>query len=160
MEHAGEAIRYHRGKAGLTQEQLAERAGVSPTTVVNLENGEIRRPRVTTLQNLATALGVDPQEFLRWVARPPAEERPEALESDVSGRFTAVFQQDGDWWIGYVEEIPGANAQERTLEEARKSLKEAVADILEANRELTRTEFEGRVVVREPIEVPAGEARA
>ena len=55
-------------------------------------------------------------------------------------KFTAVFERDGDWWIGYVEELPGANTQERTLEEARENLKEAVALVIEANRELTRIE--------------------
>ncbi len=40
-------------------------------------------------------------------------------------RFTAVFEQNGDWWLGYVEELPGANTQGKTLEEARENLKEA-----------------------------------
>ena len=52
--------------------------------------------------------------------------------------FTAVFEQDGDWWIAYVEELPGANTQGATLEEARENLKEAVQLIIEANRELAR----------------------
>ncbi|MEP7233677.1 MAG: type II toxin-antitoxin system HicB family antitoxin [Ignavibacteriota bacterium] len=51
-------------------------------------------------------------------------------------KFTAVYQQRGDWYIGYVEALPGANVQERTLDEARISLKEAVSLIIEANREL------------------------
>ena len=54
----------------------------------------------------------------------------------MENRFTAVFEQDEDWWIGYVEESPGANTQGATLKEARENLKEAVALILEANREL------------------------
>lgn len=41
-------------------------------------------------------------------------------------KFTSVFEQDGDWWIGYLEELPGANTQGRTLEEARENLKDAV----------------------------------
>jgi len=41
-------------------------------------------------------------------------------------KFTAVFEQDGDWWIGYLEELPGANTQGRTLEEARENLQDAV----------------------------------
>ena len=45
-------------------------------------------------------------------------------------KFTAVFERDGDWWIGYVEELPGANTQGRTLEEARENLKEAVALVI------------------------------
>lgn len=47
--------------------------------------------------------------------------------------FTAVFEQAGDWWIGYVEELAGANTQGRTLDEARENLKEAVQLVVEAN---------------------------
>jgi predicted RNase H-like HicB family nuclease len=57
-------------------------------------------------------------------------------------KFTAVFEQEGGWWIGYVEELPGANTQGQTLEEARENLKEAVQLIIEANRELARREAE------------------
>lgn len=53
-------------------------------------------------------------------------------------RFTAVFEQDGDWWIGSVEELPGANTQGRTLDEARDNLKDAVRLVIEANREIAR----------------------
>ncbi len=51
-------------------------------------------------------------------------------------KFTAVYEEDGDWWIAYVEELPGANTQGRTLDEARENLKEAVELILQSNREL------------------------
>lgn len=56
--------------------------------------------------------------------------------------FTAAFEQDGDWWIGYVEELPRANTQGRTLDEARENLKEAVELHLEAKGEQS---YEGRV---------------
>jgi predicted RNase H-like HicB family nuclease len=49
--------------------------------------------------------------------------------------FTAVFERDGDWIIAYCPEIPGANGQGRTKEEARKSLAEAISLILEDRRE-------------------------
>ena len=49
--------------------------------------------------------------------------------------LTAIIKQDGDWWLGWVEEIPGANAQEKTKEELLISLKEAATDILELRRE-------------------------
>ena len=49
--------------------------------------------------------------------------------------FTAVFEQHGNWWIGWVEGLPGANAQERTLDEARESLQEVIPLILEATQE-------------------------
>lgn len=49
--------------------------------------------------------------------------------------FTAVFEKDGEWVIAYCPEIPGANGQGRTREEARESLADAIALILEDRRE-------------------------
>lgn len=49
--------------------------------------------------------------------------------------FTAVIERDGDWFIAYCPEVPGANGQGRTLEECRKNLAEAVELILEDRRE-------------------------
>jgi predicted RNase H-like HicB family nuclease len=54
---------------------------------------------------------------------------------------TAVFKKVGDWYVGYVEELSGANTQGRTLEEARENLREAVQLILLPNRELAETEM-------------------
>jgi len=71
----------------------------------------------------------------------------------MTATFTAVFEQDGDWWVGYIEELPGANTQGATLEEARENLKEAVALIIEANRELAQRESAGKPVIREPFDV-------
>lgn len=71
----------------------------------------------------------------------------------MSHTFTAVYEHHGEWWIGYVEELPGANTQGVSLDEARENLEEAVALILEANRDLARQESTGREVVREPLDV-------
>lgn len=49
--------------------------------------------------------------------------------------FTAVFERDGEWMIAYCPEIPGANGQGRTKDEARESLAQAIALILEDRRE-------------------------
>ncbi len=49
--------------------------------------------------------------------------------------FTAIFERDGDWYIAYCPEIPGANGQGRTKEEARESLAEAITLILTDRRE-------------------------
>ncbi|MBN3895571.1 MAG: type II toxin-antitoxin system HicB family antitoxin [Nostoc sp. NOS(2021)] len=57
--------------------------------------------------------------------------------------FTAVFEKIDDWYIGYVQELPGANVQERTLEEARESLREAIELILISNRELAEQQLSG-----------------
>jgi len=49
--------------------------------------------------------------------------------------FTAVFERDGDWVIAYCPEIPGANGQGRAKDEARESLRQAIALILDDRRE-------------------------
>jgi predicted RNase H-like HicB family nuclease len=69
--------------------------------------------------------------------------------------FTAIFEQDGSWWIGYVEELPGAYSQGITLEEARQGLRESIELILSANREQTRHDIGDRAVIRETITVQA-----
>ena len=56
--------------------------------------------------------------------------------------FTAVYKKDGDWWVGYVEELPGTHTQGRTLDEARENLKEATRLIIEANRELKGARYQ------------------
>jgi predicted RNase H-like HicB family nuclease len=48
--------------------------------------------------------------------------------------YTAVVKQDGDWWIGWVEEVSGVNAQESTREELLASLKMVLQEVLEMNR--------------------------
>jgi predicted RNase H-like HicB family nuclease len=70
-------------------------------------------------------------------------------------RLTAVFQQVPEGYIGFVEELPGANTQGATLEEARENLKEAVALVLEANRVLAEEEIQGTHVIREPLKLSA-----
>ena len=56
------------------------------------------------------------------------------------GSYTAVIRQDGEWWIGWVIEIPGVNAQERTRPELIDSLREALGDVLQMNREAALNE--------------------
>lgn len=49
--------------------------------------------------------------------------------------FTGVFEKDGEWYIGYCPEIPGANGQGKTLDECRKSLCDAIKLILDDRRD-------------------------
>ena len=49
--------------------------------------------------------------------------------------FTAIIEKDGDWFIGYCPEIPGANGQGRTIDECRENLGEAIALILDDRRQ-------------------------
>ncbi|MHB0981484.1 MAG: type II toxin-antitoxin system HicB family antitoxin [Thermoleophilia bacterium] len=65
--------------------------------------------------------------------------------------FTAVFEQVPEGFIGYVEELPGANTQAPTLDEARANLVEAVQLVLEANRAFAEERLGGRKVIREPL---------
>ena len=67
--------------------------------------------------------------------------------------FTAIFEKVDDWYIGYVEELPGANTQGRTLEETRENLHEAIELILVSNRELAEIGLAGKEFVREEIMV-------
>ncbi|PYQ59876.1 MAG: hypothetical protein DMF53_18055 [Acidobacteria bacterium] len=48
--------------------------------------------------------------------------------------YTAVIQRDGDWWIGWCEEIPGVNSQGHTREELLENLRSALQEALEMNR--------------------------
>jgi predicted RNase H-like HicB family nuclease len=67
--------------------------------------------------------------------------------------FTAVFMPVPEGYIGFVEEIPGANSQGKTLNEVRENLREAVQLVLEANRELAEQALIGQKVEREPFEL-------
>ena len=53
----------------------------------------------------------------------------------MNSAYTAILKQDGDWWIGWVEEIPGTNCQERTREELLESLNIVLQEALEFNRQ-------------------------
>jgi len=70
-------------------------------------------------------------------------------------QFTAVFRKVPEGYIGFVEEVPGANTQGATLEEARANLQEAVEMVLQANRELIEETTAGTEVIREPFKVSA-----
>lgn len=68
---------------------------------------------------------------------------------------TKVFQKVPEGYIGFVEELPGANTQGETLEEARANLEEAILFVLEANRTLAEEQIQGQDVIRESISLSA-----
>ena len=70
-------------------------------------------------------------------------------------QLTAVFQKVPEGYIGFVEELPGANTQAETLEDARASLAEAVELVLETNRVLAEESILGKQVIRESFILPA-----
>lgn len=69
--------------------------------------------------------------------------------------LTAVFQQVPEGFIGFVEEVPGANTQGATLDEARENLKEAVQLVLDANRALAEEAVAGQNVIKETLRISA-----
>ena len=78
-----------------------------------------------------------------------------AYHSEMDFQFTAVFRKVPEGYIGFVEELPGANSQAVTLEEARANLHEAIEMVVQANRELVEQTALGGEVIREPIKVSA-----
>jgi predicted RNase H-like HicB family nuclease len=75
------------------------------------------------------------------------------MSSVMDVRFTAVYRKVPEGFIAFVEDLPGANTQGATLEEARTNLEEAVALVLEANRTLSEEDLKGAEVIREPFSV-------
>jgi len=73
----------------------------------------------------------------------------------VTSEFTAVFRRVPEGYIAFFEELPGANTQGATLEEARENLQEAVQLVMEANRALAEEELEGVEAIRELLKVSA-----
>ena len=70
-------------------------------------------------------------------------------------KLTRVFQKVPEGYLGFVEELPGANTQGGTLEEARANLEEAIALVLEANRTLAEEQLKGLDVIRETVSLSA-----
>jgi len=70
-------------------------------------------------------------------------------------KFTAVYQKVPEGYIGFVEELPGANTQGATLEETKENLREAIALVLEANRTLAEESIQAQDVIKEPLDITA-----
>ena len=73
----------------------------------------------------------------------------------MSLKLTKVFQKVQEGYIGFVEDLPGANTQGDTLEEARANLDEAIVLVLEANRALAEERLQGQDVIRESVSLSA-----
>ena len=68
-------------------------------------------------------------------------------------QFTAIYKKRGEWYLGWVEEIPGVNTQGRSFREVKENLKEALLLILETNRILNKKEVKGKII-RESLSIP------
>ena len=65
--------------------------------------------------------------------------------------LTKIFQKVPEGYIAFVEELPGANTQAETLDQARNNLEEAIQLVLEANRFLAEEKLQGQEIIRESI---------
>ena len=65
--------------------------------------------------------------------------------------LTAIFEKSPQGYIGYVEELPGANTQGDTLEETKRNLIESVHLVLEANRQLAEEDISEKEFIKEPL---------
>jgi len=70
-------------------------------------------------------------------------------------QLTVVFMEVPEGFIGFVEELPGANTQGETSQESRENLREAVQMVLAANREIAERSLIGKTVSKEPFDLPA-----
>ena len=70
-------------------------------------------------------------------------------------KLTAVYMKVPEGYVAFVEELPGANTQGETLDQARTNLKEAVTMVLDANRKLSEQSLIGTEVIRESLVLPA-----
>jgi len=77
------------------------------------------------------------------------------VESTRHLELTAVYRKVPEGYIGFIEELPGANSQGRTLDEVRSNLREAAELVLEANRDLAKQSMDEADVIREPLRIAA-----
>ena len=72
------------------------------------------------------------------------------MKGGSASNYTAIVKKDGDWWVGWIEEVPGVNAQEKTKAKLMASLKTVLAEALEFNRaearQLAKTGFSEELV--------------
>lgn len=65
----------------------------------------------------------------------------------MTDQLTAVYVKQGEWYVAYLEEIPGVNTQGASLEDARTNLSDALHEYMEANRMLANSEIQGKLEV-------------
>jgi predicted RNase H-like HicB family nuclease len=114
------------------------------------QNDRIKRRMVTEFSPFPPDNSEQCARLVCWRWR-LAETRVLCYKIDMEIKLTAVFRKFPQGYAAFVEELPGANTQGATLEEARENLQEAVAMVLQANRELAEESLRGAEVVREPL---------
>ncbi len=113
------------------------------------------------LQLILGPIGIEIENFLNSTDTMVLSFQPLLILATVAGekekrmQLTAVFMQVPEGFIAFVEELPGANTQGETLDEARDNLREAVQMVLDANREIAERSIIGKIVSKEPFDLSA-----
>ena len=149
----GERIATLREERALTQAELAEKAGISPSTLSLIESGKVPRPHVGTVRKIARALGVEPKDLrsTEELVRPKVERRssPEPSFNDVIeerrlSRFAAAITETVDKWT---ENMSARDADPRTVAgmvDAVLTLHGSISELMEdEERRKTLTNQEG-----------------
>ena len=68
-------------------------------------------------------------------------------------QFTAIYKKSEDWYLGWIEEVPGVNTQGKTLGEVKENLREALLLVLETNKMLNKKYISQEEIIREPLSV-------
>ena len=122
------------------------------------------RQRAVPARTSSAICGKCPADPMRRVAQctravqpwqPYIARVPTTSEFAMAVELTAVFQAVPEGYLAFVEELPGANTQGATLDEARANLREAVVLVMEANRAMAEEDLAGAAVIREPLRLSA-----
>src|SRR5216110_3186734 len=107
--------------------RLCSRIGLSQCACCRSRAGRPAPPGQPARGHLAATIG---NEDIRW-------------RSLMAASYTAVIQQHGEWWIGWIEEVPGVNSQGQTRDELLDNLRDALDEALEMNRAEARAAAAG-----------------
>lgn len=86
--------------------------------------------------------------------RKSVQKKASAKNRGANMSFTAVFLKVPEGYVGFIEELPGANTQGKTLGEVRQNLQEAAQLVLAANRKLAEQRIADKRIISEKIEIP------
>jgi predicted RNase H-like HicB family nuclease len=124
-----------------------------PSTMATEDANASQRARRTHDEDDSVTSMVGPY-YPKALCQPPNRQYRQDAIIALAMKLTAVFMKVPEGYVAFIEELPGANIQGETLEQARENLHEAVALVLDANRALTEQSLEGAAVVREAFVLP------
>jgi predicted RNase H-like HicB family nuclease len=99
-----------------------------------VERSEIEHSRGQTTKN-DRLHRLPHQDTIAGALRYTLAREPHGDRQEMKSEYTAIIKKEGRWWIGWIEEVPGVNCQERTREELLETLRITLREALEFNRQ-------------------------